>query len=173
MNNTFIYCHIALRRIGGYMDESFSKLKRMQVDKSLKKWRDSDLPKRPNIGWIKAIRQALDMPASYLANRLGLVPSTVSRLEESETYDAITLSSLRKIAEVLNCELQYCLVPKKSIDEIKRDQANKIIRQRMNYVAHSMTLESQKTSKQSIEMQIDDAVNELLSGRRKGLWRLK
>jgi len=113
------------------------------------------------------------MPASYLAHKLGVVPSTISRLEDSETYDAITLSSLKKIAESLNCDLQYCLVPRKSIEAMKRDQAEKVVRQRMRSVRHTMVLESQGTSKHSTNNQIEDEINTLLNRNIKGLWRLK
>ncbi len=59
----------------------FNNLKQRQLDSVLARWRSSELLSRPPSSWIKAIREALGMPAVYLAKRLGIVPSSVSRME--------------------------------------------------------------------------------------------
>ena len=58
------------------------------------------------------IRQALGMSARTLGNRIGVSQSQVSKLGNSELDKAITLRSLERVAEGLNCELVYFLVPK-------------------------------------------------------------
>lgn len=111
------------------------------------------------------------MPAAHLARRLGLVPSTVLRLETSEADDTITLGSLRRAAEALGCELQYALVPKQTIAQTMEAQANKVARERMAAVAHTMALEAQATSSEAVDTQVKEMAESLLKGSRRELWR--
>ena len=149
----------------------FKDLKQRQLDAGLLRWRSAELPARPPSGWIKAIREALGMSAAHLAKRLDLVPSTVLRLENSEADDTITLASLRRVAEALNCELQYALVPKQTIAQTIETQANKIARERMAVLAHTMALEAQSTSKETLNTQEQEMAESLLKGSKRELWR--
>jgi len=153
------------------MKSRFKDLKQRQLDAGLARWRSVELPMRPPSGWIKAIREALGMPAAHLAKRLGLVPSTVLRLETSEADDTITLSSLRRVAEALGCELQYALVPKQTLAQTIEAQANKVARERMATVAHSMALEAQASSDDAVNTQVEEIAESLLRGSRRELWR--
>lgn len=153
------------------MKSRFKDLKQRQLDAGLARWRSVELPARPPSGWIKAIREALGMPAAHLAKRLGLVPSTVHRLEISEADDTISLGSLRRAAEALDCELQYALVPRQSITQTMESQANKVARDRMAAVAHTMALEGQATSNETVDTQVQELAESLLKGSRRGLWR--
>ena len=153
------------------MKSRFKDLKQRQLDAGLTRWRSAELPARPPSGWIKAIREALGMPAAHLAKRLGLVPSTVLRLETSEADDTITLSSLRRVAEALGCELQYALVPKQTLAQTMEAQANKVARERMAAVAHSMALEAQASSDDAVNTQVEEIAERLLRGSRRELWR--
>ncbi len=153
------------------MKTRFKDLKQRQLDAGLTRWRAAALPARPPSGWIKAIREALGMSAAYLAKRLGVVQSSVHRLEMSEAEDTITLGSLRRAAEALGCELQYALVPKQTIAQTLEDRANKVARERMAAVVHTMALEAQATSAESVETQIKEIAGSLLQGSKRELWR--
>jgi len=153
------------------MKSRFKDLKQRQLDAGLTRWRSAELPARPPSGWIKAIREALGMPAAHLAKRLGLVPSTVLRLETSEADDTISLGSLRRAAEALGCELQYALVPRQSIAQTMESQANKVARERMAAVVHTMALEAQATSNETVDTQVKELAESLLKGSRRELWR--
>lgn len=153
------------------MKSRFKDLKQRQLDAGLTRWRSAELPARPPSGWIKAIREALGMPAAHLAKRLGLVPSTVLRLETSEADDTISLGSLRRAAEALDCELQYALVPRQSIAQTMESQANKVARERMAAVVHTMALEAQATSNETVDTQVKELAESLLKGSRRELWR--
>ena len=100
-----------------------------------------------------------------------MVPSTVLRLETSEADDTITLGSLRRAAEALGCELQYALVPKQTIAQTMETQANKVARERMAALAHTMALEAQATSKVAVDKQVQEMAESLLKGSRRELWR--
>lgn len=150
---------------------NFAQLKLRQLDAALDRWRAADLPSRPAAGWLKAIREALGITATQQAKNLGVAPSTVTRLETSEADDSITLSTLRRAAEVLGCELQYALVPKQSLAETLETRAGMLARQQMAAISHSMALEAQATSPEIIEAQARALADELLKGSRRALWR--
>lgn len=153
------------------MGQNFIDLKLRQIDTTLARWRLAELPSRPPSGWINAIRTALGMPATYLAKRLGVVASTVARLETSEADETISLATLRRAAEALGCELHYVLVPKKSLADTLDARATHLARDRMGAIAHTMALEAQSTSEDTITSQTRDLADTLLKGPRRDLWR--
>jgi predicted DNA-binding mobile mystery protein A len=153
------------------MKPDFSDLKLRQLDATLKRWRDARLPSRPPSGWIRAIREGLGMTSLYLAKRLGVNLSTITRLELSESEDRISLSTLRRAAEALDCELVYALVPRQSLKETLESRANEIARQHMTAISHSMSLEAQATSPEMVETQQRELAESLLKGSRRALWQ--
>lgn len=153
------------------MASNFTELKLRQLDATLSRWRAADLPSRPASGWLKAIREALGMTATHQAKTLGVTTSTVTRLETSEADDTISLGTLRRAAEALGCELQYALVPKKTLVETLEARANALARQQMAAISHSMALEAQSTSRETVEVQTRALAESLLKGSRRALWR--
>jgi predicted DNA-binding mobile mystery protein A len=79
----------------------------------------------PPQGWAKTIRHALGMSAIEFAQRLDVSPSRANRLERAETAGAIRLSTLRRVAAVLNCELLYVFVPNEPLEDMVRRQARR------------------------------------------------
>ena len=153
------------------MKTNFPQLKLRQLDAALNRWRSADLPPRPPSGWIKAIREGLGMTATHLAGRLGVTTSTVTRLETSEADDTISLATLRRAAEALGCELHYALVPKQSLADTLDARANTLARQQMAAISHTMALEAQATSRETVEEQTRTLVDALRNGSRRKLWR--
>ena len=113
------------------------------------------------------------MTATHLAARLGVATSTVTRLETSEADDTITLASLRRAAEALNCELQYSLVPRQSLAQSLEARATDLARQQMAAVSHSMALEAQSTSPETVEAQTRALAEALRNGPPRNLWRVR
>lgn len=153
------------------MKSTFPELKLRQLDASLDRWRSAALPPRPKSGWLKAIRETLGMTATHLAQRLGVAPSTVTRLETSEADDTISLATLRRAAEALGCELHYALVPRQSLTDTLKTRATEMARSRMATISHSMALEAQSTSQENVEAQTRALAESLLKGSRRVLWR--
>jgi len=150
---------------------NFSDLKLRQLDAALKRWRQAGLPSRPPSGWIRAIREALGMTSLHLAKCLGVNLTTITRLELSEAEDRISLSTLRRAAEALDCELVYALVPRQSLKQTLETRANELARSRMAAISHSMALEAQATSPEVIEEQQRALAESLLKGSRRVLWQ--
>ena len=153
------------------MKKDFSELKLRQLDAALSRCREAELPARPSSGWIKAIREALGLSATRLAERLGVTPSTATRLEVSEADETISLATLRRAAEALDCELRYVLLPKQTLVSTLESRATALARQQMASISHSMALEAQATPPEIVEAQTRSLAESLLKGSRRTLWR--
>lgn len=143
------------------------KLRLSQVDRTLKQ---ADVPPRPSVGWIQSIRTALGMTTRQLAARLGVTQSTLAELEKSEAADKITLQSLRRVAEAMDCDLQYVLVPRISLKKRVEHQAEVIARQQVSRVLHSMRLEDQAPTEKVDKKEISKLRANLLETNWKRLW---
>lgn len=113
------------------------------------------------------------MAAAHLATRLGVTTSTVTRLETSEADDTISLATLRRAAEALGCELHYAVVPKQSMSDTLENRALAMARQQMAAISHTMALEAQATSRETVDTQTRALAENLLKGSRRALWRQK
>lgn len=152
------------------MNKRFQDLQLHQTDAMLASWRDARLSARPQGGWARAVREALGMTAAALARRLGMSHAGVRKLERNEAEDAITLASLRKLANALDCELQYALVPRTSLEQTLKNRAVQIARERLRPVSHSMSLEDQSVETSSSQLQLELLAKEILDGSRREFW---
>lgn len=152
------------------MDKRFQSLQLKQMDALLAIWRSANLPARPQAGWIRAIRDSLGMSAAALSRRLGISHASIRKFEKAEADDAITLASLRKLAEALDCELQYAFVPRKPLEQRLKDRAMEVARERLRPVSHSMSLENQAVQGDMSKVQIELLAKEILEGSRRELW---
>lgn len=124
----------------------------------------------PQKAWIKVIRTALGMSLLEFAKRLGVNSPRVVQLEKDEPRGSVTLKTLRKAAEALNCQFVYAFIPNASIKKMIREQATKIATQRLNRVFHTMALEAQSVSEQTKEEQIEMEIKRLIETLPKDLW---
>ena len=116
---------------------------RTQLDKRLKILGKQDAFARPPRGWVKAIREALGMTADQLGRRMGVSRQRALELEASEARGAVTLESLERAAQALECHLVYTLVPRKPLEELVHERAAMLAGQQLRSAAHTMTLEDQ------------------------------
>jgi predicted DNA-binding mobile mystery protein A len=126
------------------MRSEFRNLRLKQLDRSLEQYQAARKVLRPSKGWIRAIRQALGVSSGELARRLGTSRQLPLQLEKGEAEDRITLKSLRVVANALDCDLVYALVPRAaSMEELLENRVRTEARQRVLGVEHSMALENQ------------------------------
>lgn len=151
--------------------DRLGSLKLRQLEAKLEHLRPLASLSVPREGWVRSIREVLGLTARQLADRLDLTQSAVSQLERAEKEGRITLNTLRSVAEAINCDLVYALVPRRSLESIIRNRARYVAEQRMEKVWHSMALEAQETSLEEKQRQISDLTEELLSGDLRDLWR--
>jgi predicted DNA-binding mobile mystery protein A len=125
----------------------------------------------PTGGWLRAIRQALGRTQRQQASRLRIAAPTLVKSEQAEAEGRITLAQLRKLAAGLDCELVYALVPRKPLTEQVEQQAERIARQEVLGVSHTMQLEDQEPSNEFVQRQVQQRRQELLAGKWSNLWR--
>jgi predicted DNA-binding mobile mystery protein A len=152
------------------MQKQFRDLQLQQMDTLLSSWKTAPLGARPKQGWVRAIRESLGMSGAAFARRLAMSHAGVRKLESAEASDAITLASLRKLAQALDCELQYALVPRTSLTQQLQDRATSVARDRLRPIAHSMALENQAVQSPLNALQLERAVKELREGSGRELW---
>lgn len=63
--------------------------------------------------WLKKVRQALYLSTQAVADSLSISKAAYSKYEESEALGTISISTLSKAAEAMDCELVYAIRPKK------------------------------------------------------------
>jgi predicted DNA-binding mobile mystery protein A len=119
------------------------ELRLLQMDAVLQDAASHPLPPRPPAGWLRSIREALGMTSAVLGERLGMTASGARKLEQAEAADAITLSTLRRVAEALDCELQYAIVPRRPLRQMRWQQALRLAEQWQQRSSRTMALEAQ------------------------------
>src|SRR6266404_5921411 len=145
------------------MDTKFKRLLLKQVSEQLAKFSSLKELRAPASGWIKTIRSALGMSMSQLANRLNLSQPRIHAIERAEVDGTITMNTLRKVAEALDCELVYAFIPRRGLDAMRQQQARSVAEKLMDRVSHTMVLEKQEVSKETTEFQLQELINELLN----------
>ena len=128
------------------------------------------LLRRPKEGWVRTLRKALGMSSPQLGRLLGVSKAQVSQMERMEIDDRITLKQLRRVAEKLECELVYAVVPRSSINEMIRDRANFKAIKIVETASKHMILESQQLSETSLNEQIDLETKRLIQDMPRDLW---
>jgi len=146
------------------------KLIREQLDASLQRLRPLLDVTAPPKGWIRAIRNAFGMTARQLANRLGVAQQAVARIEKGELEGSVTIKTMRRIAECLDCVFVYGFVPRKSLEETVARQAKHVATQRLTQASLTMSLENQALSRRENEQALWDLVDELIRTLPSNLW---
>lgn len=151
----------------------FNDLTIVTLDKALKGISREASKPRPAAGWVRAIRVAMGMTREQLASRIGLRGPTVNTLERSEARGTITIESLEKLARGMGCRVVYAIVPPegKTLEDLVRERAETVARERLSRVSHSMKLENQALDARSEKRQLARVVDSLLAGSRRNLWR--
>jgi len=150
------------------MSKITTTLRRWQLDKQLSQYKN--MP-RFKAGYIREIRDALDMSSTQLANRLGISQSGTISMERSELEETISLKTLARAAEALNCKLVYALVPKTSLEQTVIDQARQKIAAEAENIFRSMKLEMQSTDKEERDRLVNELVDEMIRQGGRQLWK--
>ncbi|MBA3007293.1 MAG: helix-turn-helix domain-containing protein [Desulfocapsa sp.] len=85
------------------MKTKYKQIARRQLDTTLAMFGEAKRVQFPAKGWIRAVREALGMSGKQLAQRLHVSQPRVYKLEQSEPSGALTLKTMRQVAEALDC----------------------------------------------------------------------
>jgi len=148
------------------MSDKLKNLQIQTIDRHIAEIRVCD---RPSNGWIAAIRKSLGMSVRQLAERIGITQQSTARLETNEADDSITLKSLRKAAEALDCHVVYALIPNEgTVEATIRKQAIKKASELVRDVDQSMQLEAQGVG--NVDAKIKEMADDLAKNPNSKLW---
>lgn len=149
------------------MDWSLRKLTARQIDKQIKPFKNFIVPSE---GWIRTIRKALGINTRQLGKKTGVSGERIVRIEADELENKLTMATLKKMAEAMNCKFVYAFVPNDNIDKLIEKAARDKAKAQIARVSHSMALEDQKTEPRELEEQVDILTEEYLRGNLKNIW---
>lgn len=75
------------------------------------------MPEIPAEGFLRAVREAMGWSAESIGEKAGISGSGVLKLEQSEASKTISLKSLEQVANALNCDVHYVLIPRIPLSE--------------------------------------------------------
>ena len=152
------------------MSARFDELRVRQLDEALAPFQDLRHRPAPRGGWVRTIREALGMTARQLAARTGKSKTTVLSTERNEARGTVQLDSLQTLADALDCDVAYAIVPRTSLRERLDRQARTIASQTVGRVSASMELEAQGVPEAERARQIDELAEEILRARKRDFW---
>ena len=146
------------------MQSKHRRIMREQLDKTFETLSKVRGLQPPVKGWLRSIREALGMSGKQLGIRIGVSQPRVVQMEKDELSGALTLKTMRQVAEAMDCMFVYALVPRTSLEATMRDQAQKVAKKRLSRTSHTMLLEDQQVSndeqKKMLEAKVEDLIRE-------------
>ncbi len=142
-----------------------------QLDQKLKPFLKTKMVLVPERGWIKTIRNTLNMTMAQLGTKLNITRQGVRKIEESEANGTITLNTLKEVATAIELKLVYALVPKDgTIDDLIQIKAEKLAKKIVLRTNQNMKLEDQGIGDEKISKTIKELASEIKREMRKSLW---
>jgi len=87
------------------MQSKHRRIMREQLDETFEKLNSLRGVQPPVKGWLRSIREALGMSGKQLGERIGVSQPRVVQMEKDELSGALTLKTLRQVAEAMDCML--------------------------------------------------------------------
>jgi predicted DNA-binding mobile mystery protein A len=112
-------------------------------------------------GWIKYTRSVFGMTLKELAKLAGLSLPTVAQAEKREAEGKVTLDTLKKLAEAMECEFVYAFVPKEEISDLINKKAFEKARRTILKADTHMSLEDQKVN-EDLKLRIENLAEKLI-----------
>jgi predicted DNA-binding mobile mystery protein A len=153
-----------------HLSSRLRRLQLKQLEARLQLWKRVREDPSPAQGWVAAIRETLGMSVGQLASRMGITPAAVVQLEHREVEGRVTLESLRKAADAMDCDVVYALVPRTSLWNTLERQAEAVAREEVQRVGHTMGLEGQRSAEEEEARQEAELRQQLLAELPRRLW---
>lgn len=145
------------------MRPEYRNLRLKQLASGLAAFNEARNVPRPQRGWLRAVREALGLTFEQVGRSINTSRANVQFFENAEANDKITLRSLRRVAQAMDCELVYAIVPKSgTIQELAERRLRHEATERVKAVEHTMALENQGTG--NLEEKIKDEVKRIKAG---------
>ncbi|VDH17592.1 anaerobic benzoate catabolism transcriptional regulator [Algoriella xinjiangensis] len=148
-----------------------SNLQRKQLDKKLSAYKAAQTVNMPINGWVKAIRTTIGMSLEQLGNKLNVSKQNIRNIEEREQDGNITIKSLRDVANAMDMDLVYALVPKdENLEALIARKAEKLAKEIVMRTTQTMALEDQENGKERLLEAIEERKQEIIHNLPKMLW---
>lgn len=100
---------------------------------------------KPARGWLRAVRMVLGFGQGQVAKKIAMTRQSYADLEAAEQRGAISLNSLQRAAEAMDCELVYFIVPRETVARTYSElaQHHDPMFKHLQATEHSMALENQ------------------------------
>ena len=138
------------------------------MDSALSRYRE--LVQAPT---FKNLRKALGMSGAVIARKLGITVVAVYRLEKRLEDKSISLKKLEQLVDAIGCDLRVVIVPRTGLVSQLQEQAKKAAKAQYLGVEHTMKLEEQNVSDETLMQQIDDLASEFIANKNKSIWEYK
>jgi predicted DNA-binding mobile mystery protein A len=69
----------------------------------------------PARGWLRAVREAVGLTQADVAGRAGVKRQSYAQFENAEGRGSISIASLRRAAQAMDCELVYYVLPREAV----------------------------------------------------------
>ena len=148
-----------------------NKLLLEQLDRKLKSFSSAALVTLPPTGWIKGVRVSFGMTLQQLANKLSITKQSVQELEKREKEGAITLKTLKDVANALDMRLVYGFVPKDgTLEDLIERKARELAVNIVSKTSNTMKLEDQGNSQKRLKKAFEDRTTIIKNEMPKMLW---
>jgi predicted DNA-binding mobile mystery protein A len=154
-------------------NKTLIKTQRKSLDEKLRNYALARKTINPKSGWVRAIREAIGMTTAQLAERIGIQQSGVTLLEQREITRKVSLETLQRVAQAMNCELVYALVPKENLEKIVDEQAAAAAKEILKRTIHTMNLELQGAGRAETVLHHEELAAELKNKLDRRLWGVK
>lgn len=126
---------------------------------------------RPQAGWLAVVRHALGISGAQVAARMGVSRNAIHQAERNEREEAITIAQMKKIAEAMDAEFVYAVIPKGSVEAVVQAQAYRIAEKRVLRAGAHMALENQSLSQAQIRRRVQQLADELVRNPPSDFWK--
>ena len=92
------------------MRNVFCDLAEVEIEKDLRPFYKARPVVPPKNGWLRELRQISGVACEDIAERLNISTRALHKLEQAEADGTITLKTLRKVAEAMECQVVYGVV---------------------------------------------------------------
>jgi predicted DNA-binding mobile mystery protein A len=110
------------------------------------------------------------MTGAQLARRIGTNKQGVARIESDEAEGSVTIKTMRRVAEGLDCAFVYGFVPRTSLEDTVKNRAMRVAKKRMDKVSRTMELERQELDDREQQIVLENATERLMNTSPKTLW---
>ncbi len=124
----------------------------------------------PQEGWLRTVRNSLNMSGAQLARHMSVTRALISNTEKAEPSGAVTLKSMQQMAEAMNCRLIYAIVPEHEIEDVIAKRARDKATKQVKATTTHMALEDQTLSGEKMEFEVDRLAKEMIEKMDSKLW---